>query len=244
MNEIIVHSLAGAVSFPNYNEVLNQATELAEHISQLEVTEENIKNTKKMLATVNKRVNELEDSRKSVKKQLLAPYEAFEKQVKEIVSVVKEADTMVRNQVKMMEEAERDSKYNKIVHLFYRRLELYPSLDELFNADHFIENRHLNKTMTMTKVEEEMVQFFVQTNQAVSLIRDLEDADEILVEYVKCKNPITAIQIVKDRKQALADFASRKEVKQANTVLIEFDEQYMTQVHVFLKMSGIPYIKK
>jgi hypothetical protein len=243
MNEIKVYSQAGVIDFGNYHQLLNQAVELAEHIANVEVTEETVKTTKKLLASVNKRVNELEDSRKAVKKQLLEPYEAFEKQVKEIVNVVKEADAMVRQQVKQLEEKEREAKKEKIAELFYKRLNLYPSLQMFAHVD-FIENKHLNKTMSLNKVEEELAEWFFQTNQAVALIKDLDDSDEILVEYIKCKNPITAMQIVKERKQMQNEISERKEVKKANTVVIEFDEQFLPQVHVFLKMSGISYIKK
>lgn len=244
MNEIIVKSQAGSVSFPNYKEIYNQAVELAEHIASVQVTEETVKTTKKMLATVNKRVNELEDSRKAVKKELLAPYEQFEKQVKDIVMIVKEADTMVRQQVKVLEDLERGEKEQKIHELFDKRVKAYPEVETLFSHLDFITNKHLNKTTSMNKVEEEMVAFMEQTKQAVSLISDLEDSEQILVEYVRCKNPVQAIQIVKDRKLAEAVISERKAVQTSKTVTIEFDEQFLSQVHVFFKMSSIPYIKK
>lgn len=244
MNEIIVHSHAGSVSFPNYKDIYNQAVELAEHISQVEVTEENVKTTKKMLATVNKRVNELEDSRKSVKKELLAPYEEFERQVKQIVSVVKEADTMVRQQVKALEEQEREEKRQDIISLWVKRINAYPELLDLFTYLDFIDNKHMNKTTSLNKVEEEIVQFMETAKQAVALINDLEDSKEILVEYVQCKNPVQAIQIVRDRKNKLAELSDHKEVKSAKTVTIEFDESWFAQVNVFFKMSGIAYVKK
>jgi hypothetical protein len=244
MNEIIVQSQPGQVSFPNYEEIYNQAVELAEHISQVEVTEENVKHTKKLLATVNKRVNELEDSRKSVKKQLLAPYEAFEKQVKEIVNVVKEADTIVRQQVKLLEEIERGNKRIEISELFLKRIKHYPELVDLFKDNDFVHSKHLNKAVSLAKIEEELVQWLEQTKQAVSLISDLEYSDEILAEYLQCKNPVQAIQIVRDRKIKQAEISGRQEVKSAKTVTIEFDEGWFAQVNVFLKMSGIPYIKK
>jgi ribosomal protein L20 len=244
MNEIIVKSQAGSVSFPNYQEIYNQAIELAEHIAHVEVTEDNIKTTKKMLASVNKRVNELEDSRKAVKKELLKPYEVFENQVKQIVAVVKEADTMVRQQVKYMEEQERQEKREAIIKLWVRRMDLYPELMDVFTYLDFITPQHLNKTTSLNKVEEEMVAFMEQTKQAVMLIADLEDSEEVLVEYMRCKNPVQAIQIVKDRKQAQSALAPKRPIDKSKTVTIEFDEQFLSQVHVFLKMSSIPYIKK
>lgn len=244
MNEIIVHSHAGEIFFPNYEDILGQAKELAEQINSVEVTEENVKLTKKMLATVNKRVNELEDSRKAVKKQLLEPYEAFEKQVKEIVSIVKEADNTVRTQVRELEEQERQAKYESIRLLWVRRINLHPELIDLFTHLDFITNQHTNKTTPMSKIEEEMVTWLQQRSADVKFLNSLENANEIIVEYIRCKNPVQAIEVVKERKRIQEEVAGSKMTELAKTVTIEFDEAFLLQVHVFFKLSNIPYIKR
>ena len=52
-----------------------QAVIYQNQIKAVEVNEENIKESKKLLAAVNKRLKELEDKRISVKKMMLEPYQ-------------------------------------------------------------------------------------------------------------------------------------------------------------------------
>src|SRR4051794_7228445 len=97
----------GSIQFNDYENVKQQAIKLAEEIKTVEVTEDNIKQSKKLLAAVNKRLKELDDKRISIKKVMLEPYQLFEEQVKEIAAIVKDADQDVREQVKYLEEFER-----------------------------------------------------------------------------------------------------------------------------------------
>ena len=64
MNEIInlendIQFKPAVIQFPSYEELKENAIALADRISQVEVTEENVKNVKKDLAQVRKIVTEL-----------------------------------------------------------------------------------------------------------------------------------------------------------------------------------------
>ena len=110
----------GNINFPEYKRLKQQAQELAEWISNIEVSAENVKENKKLLAAVNKSVNELETRRKAIKNCMLEPYKLFEEQVKEIVGIVKDADEIVRQQVKALEEQERQEKKAKLCKKFIK----------------------------------------------------------------------------------------------------------------------------
>lgn len=77
----------GTVLFPDYERLKLEAQELSAAVSELEVTDENIKLSKKMLAAVNNRIKEIESKRIQIKKDMLAPYNEFETQVKEIIGL-------------------------------------------------------------------------------------------------------------------------------------------------------------
>ena len=64
--------------------VKQQALQLAENLQSVEVNEDNLKQSKKLLAAVNRRKKELDDERIRIKKVMLEPYQEFEEQVKEI----------------------------------------------------------------------------------------------------------------------------------------------------------------
>ena len=92
MQEIQVKQ--GSVLFSDYEEIKEQAHKLAKHIEAFEVNESNLKESKKLLAAVNKKCKQLEDARIKIKKMMLEPYQDFENQVKEIVLIVKDADAL------------------------------------------------------------------------------------------------------------------------------------------------------
>src|SRR5699024_12332068 len=67
------------------------------------------------------------DRRISIKKEMLQPYNTFESQVKDIVSIVKQADNVVRSQVKEIEERDREAKRQELEALFNKRSEEHTS---------------------------------------------------------------------------------------------------------------------
>ncbi|MGK9347623.1 DUF1351 domain-containing protein, partial [Melissococcus plutonius] len=97
MNDLIIQEFdenalvvdIGTIQFSAFDQIKQSATKLANHIEKVEVTEDNVKESKKLVATVSKQVKKLNDKRIKVKRQMLEPYNDFEKQVKEITDIVK-----------------------------------------------------------------------------------------------------------------------------------------------------------
>lgn len=215
MNEIDIKSPSvevykGIIAFNNFEVLYDQALQLKSYIESVEVTEESVKATKKMLAAVNAKVKELEDKRIQVKKEILSPYEQFEKQVKQIVNVVKEADQEVRKKVKGLEEQEREVKEILITELFNRRKPLYPTLF-MFNVEDFLTPKHLNKTTSGKSIEEEMVQWFETRKRDLELINTMEDSTALLMEYMNSYDLAAAMKIVNVRKEKEKAIESMKE---------------------------------
>lgn len=67
-------------------------------------TEEDFENGKKRCAEINKQITNIENRRKDVKKAYIAPYEIFEKSIKEVIAVLNEAKTNLWSQVTKAEE--------------------------------------------------------------------------------------------------------------------------------------------
>ena len=72
--------------------------------------DDQIKDAKKDRAELNKLVKAMEDKRKEVKALCLAPYEKFEKQVKELVAIVNEPIEIIDSQVKAYEAQQKEKK--------------------------------------------------------------------------------------------------------------------------------------
>ena len=191
------------IEWPEYEQVLEQAKKVAEQLETVEVTEDNVKESKRLVAALNKDVNRLETFRKEVKGRILEPYSALERQVKEIVGIVKEADTLVRSQVYELEEQERRQKRADLYDLFHTRAYAYEDVIDFIDFDRWLTPQHLNKSVSMNKCEQSMVEYMEGVKEDVALAKTLSDSEEILTEFLLQGNIKVAIQAVADRKKAL-----------------------------------------
>jgi hypothetical protein len=235
----------GLVQFNEYDNLKQQALLLAEKIAEVEVTEDNVKHSKKLLAAVNKRLKELEDKRISIKKHMLEPYQEFETQVKDIVGIVKEADAKVREQVKYLEEFERLEKEEAVKTIFEKRLQMY-NFKNLFSFDDFVKPKHLNKTATIAAVEAEMVNWLEKIEQDLRVIETMADAEAILNAYCDCLDLATAINKVNKEKEQLERIKLAKAIKENTTiqkvyVVHLYDKKDLKLVEMFMKEANVKY---
>lgn len=230
----------GTIIFNTYETLLSQAKKIAEYIRQVEVDEENIKEAKKLLAEVNKKIKLLEDNRKAVKNEMLAPYVTFEEQVKEIVNIVKEADTIVRDKVRELEELEREEKEKQIETIFNSKLKFY-NFNDLVKFSDFLKPSMLNKTTSMNKIEEEISTFLEDVKSNFELIKTMDNSEELLEEYLNGFNLTRAMSLVNSRKETKIKVIQA--VKTGNKYLfIINDEKDAKIVELLLKQNEIKYI--
>lgn len=235
----------GSIQFPAFQQIKNSATKLANYIEKVEVTEENVKKSKKLVATVNKQVKDLNDKRIKVKKQMLEPYNEFEDQVKEITEIVKSSEETVRQQIRQLEEQERDKKERAIIDLFNKRIQQY-NFKNLFTYKAFIKNSYLNKTYSLTKIEKEMVDWLEQTEQALATIVNLEYPYEIIAEYTKTQDLVQAINNVQKRHSEVEDSRTLINEDVPNNYEIKYiikNQKDAQLLELFMQKNNIKYEK-
>lgn len=244
MQEIQVKQ--GSVIFSDYEEIKEQAHKLAKHIAAVEVNESNLKESKKLLAAVNKKCKQLEDARIKIKKVMLEPYQNFEDQVKEIVLIVKDADALVRGQVKQLEEFERQEKAKLLQEIFDKRKKLYTLGMVLKFDEHFLQPRHLNKTASLQAVENEIIQFLENAERDVQVLHKMDDAIAYVSAYLKCFDLAAAINTVDNEKQRkkqiqASQAASRNTSIQNNFIFVVFSEKDKILLEMFMQQNKISY---
>lgn len=228
------------ITFGGFDNLLEQSKKLAYEIQNVEVNEENIKQSKKLLAAVNKRLKELDDKRISIKKEVLVPYNTFESQVKEIVSIVKEADNIVRVQVRELEEKERELKKLEIESLFDKRISSF-KYSELFTFDDFFKQSYTNKTTSMNQIELEMVDWFEKIENDVSVISTLPNSTKILAQYKLTGDLALSIKYVNER-EMIENVVKKVVEKQSSQFIITLtDEKDLKLVEMFMKEQQIKY---
>jgi|SRR4051794_1585191 hypothetical protein len=243
VQQIVV--VQGSVEFSEYESIFQQAQKLAEQIEKVEVNEENLKESKKLLAAINKRVKELEEKRINVKKVMLEPYQLFEDQVKNIVAVVKNADNEVRQQIRRLEEIERNEKEELLENIFYKRKKMY-SLGDLIEFDDFLLPRHLNKTVSIESVEKEMIDFLEKTEKDYQVILSLDEPEKIVSVYILTFDLGQAISHVTEQRQReeyIEASGTIKKVDPKETVfqIMVYEEKDFKLLQLFMDQNKIKY---
>lgn len=231
----------GVINFPGYVELKRQALEVAEYINQMEVTEDNVKETKKVLATVNKAVKNLNDERIAIKKKMLEPYNVFEKQIKEIEEIVKTADERVRNGIRELEEKEREKKKEDIYNIWSERINHY-EFAKFMTFDDFLTPQHLNKSVSIKKVEEEMVEFLEGSERDLKLLSGMDNSEDLIRDYKNVKDVSIVLNLENQRqeeKQKIKEYLKNSDVE--TFIFQVFSKKDKTFVEMFLKENDIKF---
>ena len=246
-----IQVIQGSVVFGGYDELRRQATDLANNIRTVEVTEDNVKISKKLLASVNKRLKELEDKRISIKKTMLEPYQEFEEQVKDIVGIVKDADGFVRDQVNELERIEREEKGAILKDLFDKRKQAYSFGDLLDFVRDFFKAKHLNKTTTIDSVEKEMVVFLEQIEKDTKVIEKMDKSNDLFYAYMETfdlADAMTRVQKDTERKEQIEQVKKKQKPTNNQTEKIGFlvsvqvrNKKELTLIEMILQEHGFEY---
>ena len=101
-------------SIANLEQLKEELIPRLKKYNELVVTEDSIKAAKEDKAALNKLKKAIEDQRISIKKQYLEPYEALEKQCKEVVALIDAPIKAIDAQIKAFDEIEEKNKYNEL----------------------------------------------------------------------------------------------------------------------------------
>lgn len=233
----------GKISFNAYENIKNKALKLSENLKTVEVSEENIKESKKLIAEVNKDVKKLEDYRIKVKKEMLKPYNDFEIQVKEIVKIVKEADEYVRSQIRELEEIERENKKAIVKEMFENKAKHY-DFNEIITFDKFFKESMSNKTTSIDKIENELSEWLEQRKMDIEVIKSLKH-DEVLKEYLETFNLALAIENAKvkeEENKKIEEVMKKTEKSSKKYIFIISEEKDAKLAEMLLKENKINYI--
>ena len=126
----------GTIKFDGFPTLRLSVERLVEKMKTVEVTEENVKESKQLVARVRKEVDALNDERKRVERFYLSPLDDFKRGIKEVGDLIKEAEESVRSQVRTLDEIEREVKYQDVQMLFDLRVKAY-DLKDMFDFTDF-----------------------------------------------------------------------------------------------------------
>lgn len=183
MNELqIVVDIKPSLISTNFEDIKSTLSEQTQVYKELEVTEDNKVERKKDVATLRKMAKAVNDKKVEVKNEFLKPYEAFERNVKELIKIINEPIGIIDNQVKEFEEKQRLKKQDDIKAAFEAIIVGYPTLIDEIGLVNVYDNRWENATASMKSVKDEMTAKLNTIRDNVALISSMvsEKTEEAL----------------------------------------------------------------
>ena len=132
---------------------------LSEKLTQynaLVVTPETLKAAKDDKAKLTKLRAALEERRKEVKRQCMAPYEDFERKYKELLALIDEPIGKSDTQIKALDEQEQQEKYNRVKEYFGCCMASSMDVPIDVDFDRILNPKWRNKTMKADALEKEI----------------------------------------------------------------------------------------
>lgn len=134
---------------------------------------EDIATAKKDRADLNALKKEISDRRIVIKKAVMAPYEVFEKEVKEVVDLIDEPLAAIDKTIKESEERARKEKKQELQSFFDENI---GELSGILTFDRVFDQRMLNATYSINKAKKEI------TDAIDRVQKDLQSIDTLVEE--------------------------------------------------------------
>ena len=203
--------------------IVKQLPQIEEHLKELSAeidkkvekakglvcTDENVKAIKQVRADLNKEFKEVEQQRKVVKEQILAPYMQFEEIYKTyILDKYKSADNDLKTKIDLTENEWKAKKEQEIKDYF----EEYKTANNIDFITYGQARINVTLSASMKSLKEQAKQFIDKIVDDLKLIETQEHKAEILVEYKQTLNVSNAITSVTNRFKAIEE--EKKKIEQ------------------------------
>lgn len=183
-------------------------------IEAMEVTEENKQEVKKRKAEISKLNDLMEEKRKTIKKQILEPYEQFNEKYEETIKAkLTYANYILKEKIDDIENAQKKQKEQELREF----------------ANEYIENMHISNIVSFEKLninvtlsasikslKEQIKGKLESISNDVDLIMLEDYKDEIFVEYRECLDYAKSKLTVMNRHKAMKELQTVQENIQQN----------------------------
>lgn len=177
--------------------------------------DEDIKDAKTTLADLRKMRTVIEDKRKAIKKQWNEPYDAFEKEVKQITSLIDQPIGEIDSQIKDFEERRKQDKRKEcdaLIDTILEEIEADDDRDFVKACSIVFDERWLNATTALSQVQKDVEaqidKIFADAKTITEVCEEDELLTELLVSYQSSKD-LSAVLMMRKRMVEQREAASR-----------------------------------
>lgn len=224
------------IQFLGYDKTLEDVRRLVAEMEQQEVTEENIQTSKKLIASINKQIKELDKERLAVKREIMTPYDELNEKIQLLKSELNKGVTHINVQIKEITGKEQEERKLQIKDLFKKYQNSY-NAPQWLTFDKFLAKNPTiitNKATSAKKIRESVVSYFETFKQDYDMLKtqypDKDDRSAILIAY--SKNGFNMQEAILDYASMIAEKerlekeqARVKETKVPDIVIITGNEQ-------------------
>lgn len=203
----------------NYPEVKQWVDDGLKAYKGVVYTEDTITQAKKDRATLNRLVAVIDSKRKEMKALYLQPYESFEKEAKELTSMIKDVCGEIDAQVKAYEEFRKKEKQEKVKELYTAMI---GKLAELVPYERLHNPKWLNVTTSMSAISEDMGRIIDRVESGLASIDtlnlDSDIAERVKAVFLKDFDLAAALaerERIEKQREALARLKAAQEAAQA-----------------------------
>lgn len=200
MNELIITQTPATIS-ANFEDV-KAGLENMMQAYNVEVTEDNIPERKKDVATLRKMKAAIEDKRKAVKKDYEKPLKEFEDKVKDLTKIIDGGIKHINDQLDTYE-VKRIATKQEVINRVYA--ENIGGFEEYLPLNKVMDPRWSNKTCSEKEIAADIQQMRLKVSQDLTVLQSScgDYYDECLATYKRCGNNIaTAMTRLNDLRTA------------------------------------------
>ena len=194
----------------NIELIKDKAAAIKNFYANLVISEEDCKDMKKEMASLNKAKDAVKKYRMDIVKKFNEPLDSFVNSAKETEKILTETYDSLKGQIKKFEDETLNKKTEEVK-------DYYEEYAQSLHIDFVpFENSGLSVTLSasMKSLKEASKSFLDRVDSDIKLINTLEKdlINEILIEYKKSLNVSNAVITVKDRRKALEEEQKKQEV--------------------------------
>lgn len=212
------------------------------------VTEETLAANKKYVADLNKKVASLKMLKKQAKDVVLTQLDTLNEQVEYLIEKISEADTLVRDQTKRIDEQRKEELEKEVLEQFNGYCESYDF--KLFDFETFLRYNPIKLSTTLNKYKVAIIEFIERTTNEFEILQTLTDNTDVLNEYKRSvelgrlNNALTLAKQSHEQNKAVREEIKkevRQEIKKDNFIIELTNETDYKRVVTYLKKYNITF---
>lgn len=212
------------------------------------VTEETLAANKKYVADLNKKVASLKMLKKQAKDVVLTQLDTLNEQVEYLIEKISEADTLVRDQTKRIDEQRKEELEKEVLEQFNGYCESYDY--NLFDFETFLRYNPIKLSTTLNKYKVAIIEFIERTTNEFEMLQTLTDNTDVLneykrsVEFGRLNNALTLAKQSHEQINAVREEIKkevRQEIKKDNYIIELANETDYKRVVTYLKKYNITF---